>query len=157
MKALKITEAHENEINFSHKKKKFEGCFVKLENLWDLGDVLVRIDVFDGQLAVLEEIKSVGGHTAFAGQAKANLVPYKNSAFHCFRHRCLQLRDAAGDVEGERDGDILVGKKVLFGRFDANILLLFFFGFGNVRSRCRWRERRESGETEGGHRWVADE
>ncbi|KAM2450122.1 hypothetical protein PS1_020128 [Malus domestica] len=147
MEALKITEAHENEINFSHKKKsKFEGCFVKLENLWDLGDVLARIDVFDGQLAVLEEIKSVGGHTTFAGQAEANLVPLKNSAVHCFRRRYLQLRDAACDVEGEGDGDILVGKKVLFGRFDANILLLFLFGFGNVMSRCRWREERERRE-----------
>ena len=83
---------------------------MKFRNLRDLGDVLTRIDVLDGQLAVLEEIKSVGSHTAFAGQAEANLVPFGNSAVHCFRRR-LQLRDAAGDVEGGGDWDIAGGEE----------------------------------------------
>ena len=84
---------------------------MKFRNLRDLGDVLTRIDVLDGQLAVLEKIKSVGGHTALAWQAEANLVPFRNSAVHCFRRRCLQLRDAAGDVEGAGDGDIVGGEE----------------------------------------------
>lgn len=67
-------------------------------NLWDLSNILTRIDMLDGQLTVPEEIESVGGHAAFAGQPQTNLAPL-------LRRRLRRRRRRTGDFERRRRGD----------------------------------------------------